>query len=118
MGKYDILMFSSSGLYIVCYIPELWANYKNKNANLWNVPEKIVMLLATILSFCYAVLNEDTALMTNYTPLLVLDIIALLMRAYYAHKNRVRQTVVLPETVTTDSEESIEITVDPPKAVA
>ena len=112
MGRYDALMFASSGLYIMCYFPELYANYKNKNANLWNVPEKIVMLLATSLSFCYAVVNEDTALMTNYTPLLALDCIALLMRAYYAHKNRGRQTAVIPHTVTADSEESIEIAVD------
>ena len=78
----------ASILYIGCYIPELYANYKNKNANIYNVPEKVVILVGSAFAFIYSVLNADAALMINYGPILSLDIIALLMRWYYVHKNR------------------------------
>jgi len=87
------LMYSASILYFMCYLPELYANYKNKNANVYNVPEKVIMTIATILAFSYAVLNNNTELITNYGPILVLDIIALSMRIYYANKNKYLQII-------------------------
>jgi uncharacterized protein with PQ loop repeat len=81
----DYLMYSASFLYLSCYIPELYANYKNKNANIYNIPEKIMMLTATSLGLSYAIINENNALMVNYGPMLSLDIAALLMRLYYAY---------------------------------
>jgi uncharacterized protein with PQ loop repeat len=80
-------MYSASILYFICYIPELYANYKNKNGNIYNVPEKVIMILATGLAFSYAIINKNTELTTNYGPLLVLDVIALQMRLYYAYIN-------------------------------
>ena len=77
----------ASVLYIVCYIPELYANFKNKNANIWNIPEKVVILIATIFAFSYAILNYNEALLINYGPILALDFISLVMRIYYAWRN-------------------------------
>ena len=73
----------ASALYILCYVPELYANYKNKNANVYNIPEKIVMLTATGFALSYAIMNQDQALMLNYVPIFGLDVIAFLMRMYY-----------------------------------
>lgn len=81
--SYSYLMYTASVLYFMCYIPELYANYKNKNANFYNVPEKIIMLTATIMAFSYAVINNKPELIANYGPILVLDIVALNMRLYY-----------------------------------
>ena len=86
---YDYLMNTASSLFFVCYIPELYANYKNKNANFYNMPEKALILLASGFAFSYAILNNDTSLMTNYGPILGLDIIAFLMRLYYVYKKPV-----------------------------
>ena len=86
---YEYLMNVASVLYIVCYFPELYANYKNKNANIWNIPEKVVILIATIFAFAYAFLNHNEALLINYGPILGLDFIALAMRMYYAWRNRI-----------------------------
>uniref|UniRef100_A0A6C0KTD1 PQ-loop repeat-containing protein n=1 Tax=viral metagenome TaxID=1070528 RepID=A0A6C0KTD1_9ZZZZ len=83
----DYLMYTTTFLYLSCYIPELYANYKNKNSNIYNIPEKIIMLVATSCGLTYALLNNNTALITNYAPLLSLDVIALLMRLYYAYEN-------------------------------
>lgn len=81
---YDYVMNVASILYISCYIPELYANYKNKNANKYNVPEKIVIFTATAFAFAYSTLNYNPVLIINFGPLLVLDTIALIMRFYYA----------------------------------
>ena len=89
----DYLMYTASFLYISCYVPELYANYKNANANIYNIPEKIIMLIATTCGFSYAVIIIDTPLMINYGSILFLDIVALTMRAYYAHNNPVHQTI-------------------------
>jgi uncharacterized protein with PQ loop repeat len=81
----DYLMYIASFLYLMCYIPELYANYVNKNANIYNLPEKVIMLLATGCGFSYAILNDNIALIVNYGPMLILDITALGMRVYYAY---------------------------------
>ena len=81
----DYLMYVASFLYLTCYIPELYANYMNKNANIYNLPEKCIMLMATTCGFSYAMLNMNVALMVNYGPMLLLDITALGMRIYYAY---------------------------------
>ena len=84
---YDPLMNAASALYLACYIPELYANYKNKNANIYNLPEKVVMLVASGLAFAYSLANDDETLLANYGPILALDTIAFLMRGYYAYIN-------------------------------
>ena len=87
MPEAEYLMNIASGLYLICYVPELYANYKNKNANLWNVPEKVVILIGSGFAFAYAAVNGDQALLINYGPILALDFIACVMRAWYAYLN-------------------------------
>jgi hypothetical protein len=84
----DFLMNIASTLYFICYIPEFYANYANKNANLNNVIEKIVILIATTFAFSYSLKINNQALIINYGPVFALDIVALSMRSYYAYKNR------------------------------
>jgi len=94
MSEYGYLMYTASVLYMVCYIPELYANYKNKNANGWNMPEKVVILVGSTFALSYSIMLEDRTLMINYAPLFALDFIAFVMRAYYACKNCERHAVV------------------------
>jgi len=97
----EYLMNIATGLYFVCYIPEFYANYINKNANLYNVFEKVVMLTATGFGFGYAVSIHNKSLIYNYGPLFGLDIIALGMRGYYAYKNRGREVRVMSVDIET-----------------
>ena len=90
---YDYLMNISSVVFFICYIPELYANYKNPNANIYNMPEKFLMVIGSGFALSYAVMISDTALIANYGPILSLDIIALLMRAYYVYINRNRDMI-------------------------
>jgi hypothetical protein len=46
------------------------------------------MLTATSFGLGYAVSIENQTLISNYGPLVALDSVAFLMRAYYAYKNR------------------------------
>jgi uncharacterized protein with PQ loop repeat len=101
---YGYLMNIASVSFFICYVPELYANYKNKNANIYNIPEKIIMVIGSLFAFLYAMLNNDLALMTNYGPILGMDIIAFIMRAHYVYKNRLTiQTV--PQISTPESSE-------------
>uniref|UniRef100_A0A6C0JHA4 PQ loop repeat protein n=1 Tax=viral metagenome TaxID=1070528 RepID=A0A6C0JHA4_9ZZZZ len=84
----DYLMYTTSSLFFLCYVPELYANYKNKNANVYNLPEKIIIFIATSLALAYAIVNNSIPLMTNYGPLLLLDGTAMLMRFYYVYQNK------------------------------
>ena len=89
------LMNISTIVFFICYIPELYANYKNKNANIYNIPEKILMVMGSGFALSYALMNSDTPLITNYGPILTLDIVALLMRAYYVYINRNRHIILI-----------------------
>jgi uncharacterized protein with PQ loop repeat len=93
--EYDYLMNIATGLYFICYIPELYANYRNKNANIYNVPEKVVIFIGTSFALAYSVINMNTALIANYAPLMFLDTIAMMMRIYYAYR-QVPKLEVIP----------------------
>ena len=92
---HDYLMNIASVLYFICYVPEFYANYVNKNANLNNVIEKVVMLIATIFALSYSLKINNQALIINYAPVFTLDVVALSMRSYYAYKNRNRDVKVI-----------------------
>jgi lipid-A-disaccharide synthase-like uncharacterized protein len=88
------LMNISTAVFFVCYIPELYANYRNKNANVYNMPEKVLMVMGSGFALSYALMNSDVALISNYGPILFLDVVALLMRAYYVYINRNRDIIL------------------------
>jgi len=113
--SYDYLMNISSAIFFFCYIPELYANYKNKNANMYNMPEKVLMLIGSGFALSFAVMKEDIALMSNYGPIVALDCIALLMRLYYVLRNNAAADIPPSETSTPPSETSTppsEVSVD------
>lgn len=83
--KNSYLMNIASFLYLLCYIPEAYANIHNKNANVYNIPEKVLMLSATTFALLYAITINDESLIINYGPLLSLDVLMLIIRIYYAY---------------------------------
>jgi len=87
----EYLMYTASALYFICYLPELYANYKNKNANFYNVPEKVLIFVGTLFALSYSIRTENKALIINYTPILFCDTISLTMRLYYAYDTHVNK---------------------------
>jgi lipid-A-disaccharide synthase-like uncharacterized protein len=86
--KYDYLMNIASSLFFICYIPDFYANYKNKNANFYNVFEKIVLICGSAFALSYSMNIQNNILVTNYIVYLHLDTISLFIRLYYAYRNR------------------------------
>jgi uncharacterized protein with PQ loop repeat len=109
--NYEYLMNLATLMFFICYIPELYANYKNKNANIYNLPEKILVLSGTAFAFAYACSVNDSVLITNYAPLLTLDIIALLMRSYYTYKNHINKESIPNSVQSPINTEPIEVKV-------
>jgi hypothetical protein len=84
----DYLMNIATTLFFICYVPDFYANYANKNANIYNVFEKVIMMVGTGFALGYAISINSTPLLINYSPLFGLDVIALAIRGYYAYRNR------------------------------
>lgn len=95
----EYLMYTASLLYWICYVPDLASTYRNKNSNIYNIPEKLFMLIGTIFALSYAVSIKNNTLIINYTPSLILDIVSLSLRSYYAYKNRNIDTAIKSESV-------------------
>jgi len=91
----EYLMNIASAMFLICYLPEFYANYRNKNANMYNVFEKIFMAGGTGFGLGYSLTTDSRALVFNYSTLFTLDMIALFMRAYYAYMNHGRETRLL-----------------------
>ena len=84
----DYLMYIASIGFFICYIPDFFANVINKNANIYNVYEKLIILIATTFALSYSITINNNALIINYGPIFCLDFISLTMKSYYAYKNR------------------------------
>lgn len=91
----EYLMNIASILFFICYIPEFYANYRNKNANMYNVFEKVFITCGTGFGLGYSLSTDSQALIINYSTLFCLDMIALFMRLYYAYINHGREVRVL-----------------------
>ena len=85
------LMYIATGFYFCCYLPELYANYINKNANIYNLPEKILLLIGTILAFTYSLQLGDMSIIVNYSLALFIDCVAITTRGYYVIINYRKQ---------------------------
>ena len=58
----DYLMYSATAVWLFTAVPELYANYINKNANMYNLPEKILGITGLSLALACAVITKDKPL--------------------------------------------------------
>jgi hypothetical protein len=105
----EYLMNIASTMFLICYIPEFYANYRNKNANMYNVFEKIFITCGTGFGLGYSLTTDSQALIFNYSTLFTLDMIALFMRAYYAYMNHGREVSVINNTEMNNNMKSTEV---------
>ena len=83
----DFIMYTATALYFICYAPSVYADFRNKNANVYNVPEKIISLCATTLGFVYSYRIQNIPLMVNYGPHLLMETVTLLFKIQYVQQN-------------------------------
>jgi len=79
----DVFMYIAIGLYFICYVPGVYADFKNKNANIYNLPEKIVSLCGTTFGLIYSVRINNIPLIVNYAPHLIMEVFTLLFKMQY-----------------------------------
>jgi uncharacterized protein with PQ loop repeat len=100
MEAIDFVMYSATAFNVVSVLPELYANYVNKNANVYNLPEKIMLVLGCSLGMTYGILSNNTPVFINYLCFVVLESISFGMRVYYSLYNKT-ETSSKPEINTT-----------------
>jgi uncharacterized protein with PQ loop repeat len=105
---HEYLMNIASAFFFICYIPSLYDTIHAKHVNIYSLPDKILIFIGSSLAFSYSFLNNDTSLMTNYGPIVVLDLTGLLIRAYRIYSNDFKQIEHL-----SDTEEKNEFQVNP-----
>ena len=103
----NYLMNMASILYFLCYIPEAYANIHNKNANQYNIPEKVILFCGTCFALSYAIVTNNSPLILNYAPLMCLDFSMLIIRLYYAYFYKINNKLELLEN--NDNENHITI---------
>jgi hypothetical protein len=85
--NYDYLMYIATALYFACYIPILNADIKNKNANLNNLPERVLSITASTFAVVYAVKIDSIPLKINYIPHVIIESFVLGVKIVYIYRN-------------------------------
>jgi hypothetical protein len=99
----DYLMYTATALYFSCYFPIVYADMKNKNANLHNLPERILSLMAGLFAILYAVRIDSTPLKVNYIPHVIIESVVLGIKIIYVYRNGCSTDTVDMLTVSTKS---------------
>ena len=81
------VLYAATFLYVSAALPDIYATYKNKNSNIYNLFDKGVLLTACSLGMTYGILTNNTPIIINYAPSVFLDALSLSLRLYYASKN-------------------------------
>jgi uncharacterized protein with PQ loop repeat len=106
----DVFMYLATVLYFMCYAPGVYADFKNKNANIYNLPEKIISLCATTFGLIYSVRINNIPLIVNYGPHLIMETTTLLFKIQYIYQNR---TEVLRNSLHTTVDEKTTDDINP-----
>ena len=88
MNEINLIMYCATGLIMCNKVVEIGATYKNKNANMNNLPERILSLIANCLGMIFAVYTQNNPIFINYTCISFLDSVSLIVRSYYASYNK------------------------------
>lgn len=85
--KDDYLMYIATALYFACYVPILYADIKNKNANLNNLPERVLSIAAGMFAVLYAIQVDSTPLKVNYIPHVIIESLVFGVKVVYVYRN-------------------------------
>jgi hypothetical protein len=81
------IIFTSTVINIVYYIPQMYNIYINKNFNLYDLPPQVMLSGVAGLNVFYAVLIKDKELMISNICNFTLATIELIFMGYYAYFN-------------------------------
>lgn len=87
MWQDDILMYMATAFYLMCYVPTVYADFKNANCNVYNLPERILSVMGTALGLAFGLRINNTSIVVNYGCHIGLEVLTLAIKGYYASKN-------------------------------
>ena len=82
---YEWLIYVSSALIILGYIPEIVQNVKNKNAPFDSLPIWIIWILSSVIGIVYCIINKEYTVIINFTITGILNTLVFLIKLYYAY---------------------------------
>ena len=82
---YEWLIYVSSALIILGYIPEIVQNVKNKNATFDSLPIWIIWILSSVIGIVYCIINNEYTVIINFTITGLLNTLVFLIKLYYAY---------------------------------
>jgi hypothetical protein len=94
----DILMYIATAFYLLCYIPTVYADVKNANCNVYNLPERLSSICGTTFGLAYGLRINNTSIVVNYGCHIGLELATLVIKCYYAYLNGLAPAPVLEIT--------------------
>lgn len=83
----QILIYVSTLLQIIFFIPQFYTIYQSKSFNYFDLPPQIILIIVFCLMCKYSIIIEDNELLIMNCIMLVLNFIELLFMSYYAYFN-------------------------------
>ena len=87
MAPYDFLLYMATALFLFTSIPTLYADIKNKNSNIYNLPERMCVITGCVLGIVYGISIGNMAVVISYSPSVCIETVVLGVKTYYAYKN-------------------------------
>ena len=103
MAKYDFLLYMATALFLSCSIPTIFADIKNKNCNIYNLPECMLVIVACALGIAYGMSIQNMAVVISYSPSICIETVVLCVKTYYAYQNGWWPAQALTEAALTEA---------------
>ena len=84
---YEWLIYTSSVLIILGYIPEIMQNVRLKNARFDSLPIWTIWVASSFIGIIYCIINNENSLIINFLTTGLLNLIVLLIKFYYSYQN-------------------------------
>ena len=82
--------------YSLCYIAMFYADIKNKNTTIYNLPDRFMVFTASMLTTIYSYRIKNYTFCVNYIILLILESCNICTKIYFIRKNYIKN--LLPTT--------------------
>lgn len=87
MAQYDFLLYMATALFLFTSVPTIFADIKNKNCNIYNLPERVCVITGCALGIAYGMSIGNMAVVVSYTPSVCIETVVLCVKTYYAYQN-------------------------------
>jgi hypothetical protein len=84
---YEWLIYTSSALTILGYIPEIIQNIRLKNATFDTLPIWSIWVASSLIGIIYCIINNERSLIINFLTTGILNLVVTLIKLFYSYHN-------------------------------